>query len=89
MSSNLIAVAPSQTSSIGPVCHKPLLVMHQEFKKAGCINMHVVPCNLKAWNLALSTHVMVKTAHHDDIWIKRFSDGVLSILEIAEISQMA
>ena len=37
----------------------------------------------------MTAYVMVKTAHHDDVWLKRFSDGVQSIPEIVEIHRMA
>ena len=37
----------------------------------------------------MTAYVMVKTAQHDDAWIKRFSDGVRNIPEIVEIHRMA
>jgi Lrp/AsnC family transcriptional regulator len=37
----------------------------------------------------MTAYVMVKTAHHDDAWLRRFSDGVQSIPEIIEIHRMA
>lgn len=37
----------------------------------------------------MTAYVMVKTAHHDDAWLKRFADGVQNIPEIVEIHRMA
>lgn len=37
----------------------------------------------------MTAYVMIKTAHHDDSWLKRFSGGVQTIPEIVEIHRMA
>ena len=37
----------------------------------------------------MTAYVTVKTAHHHDAWLKRFSDGVQNIPEIVEIHRMA
>ena len=61
----------------------------KKLEEAGYINKRVALLNPKALNLTMTAYVMVKTAHHDDVWLKRFSDGVQSIPEIVEIHRMA
>ena len=61
----------------------------KKLEEAGYIDKRVALLNLKALSLTMTAYVMVKTAHHDDAWLKRFSDGLQNIPEIVEIHQMA
>ena len=61
----------------------------KKLEEAGYIDKRVALLNTKALNLTLTAYVMVKTAHHDEHWLRRFSDGVQQIPEIVEIHRMA
>jgi Lrp/AsnC family transcriptional regulator len=61
----------------------------KKLEENGYIDKGVALLSHRALNLAMIVYVMVKTAHHDDAWLKRFSDGVQSIPEIVEIHRMA
>ena len=51
-------------------------------EEAGYIDKRVALLNPKALSLTMTAYVRVKTAHHDDAWLKRFADGVQNIPEI-------
>ena len=61
----------------------------KKLEEAGYIDKRVALLSPEALNLKMTAYVMVKTAHHDDAWLRRFSDGVQSIPEIIEIHRMA
>ena len=61
----------------------------KKLEEAGYIDKRVTLLSPEALNLTMTAYVMVKTAHHDDAWLRRFSDGVQSIPEIIEIHRMA
>lgn len=61
----------------------------KKLEEAGVIEKRVALLNPKALNLTMTAYVMVKTAHHDENWLRRFSDGVEHIPEIVEIHRMA
>ena len=61
----------------------------KKLEEAGYIDKRVALLSPEALNLTMTAYVMVKTAHHDDAWLRRFSDGVQSIPEIIEIHRMA
>ena len=61
----------------------------KKLEEAGNIDKRVALLSPEALNLTMTAYVMVKTAHHDDAWLRRFSDGVQSIPEIIEIHRMA
>lgn len=61
----------------------------KKLEEAGVIEKRVALLNPKALNLTMTAYVMVKTAHHDENWLRRFSDGVEHISEIVEIHRMA
>ena len=61
----------------------------KKLEEAGVIEKRVALLNPKALNLTMTAYVMVKTAHHDENWLRRFSDGVEDIPEIVEIHRMA
>ena len=61
----------------------------KKLEEAGYIHKRVALLSAEALNLTMTAYVMVKTAHHDDAWLRRFSDGVQSIPEIIEIHRMA
>jgi Lrp/AsnC family transcriptional regulator len=61
----------------------------KKLEEAGYIDKRVALLSAEALNLTMTAYVMVKTAHHDDAWLRRFSDGVQSIPEIIEIHRMA
>ena len=61
----------------------------KKLEEAGFIDKRVALLNHRALNLTMTAYVMVKTAHHDENWLARFSDGVQGIPEIVEIHRMA
>lgn len=61
----------------------------KKLEEAGYIDKRVALLSPEALNLTMTAYVMVKTANHDDAWLRRFSDGVQSIPEIIEIHRMA
>jgi len=61
----------------------------KKLEEAGYIDKRVALLSPEALSLTMTAYVMVKTAHHDDSWLRRFSDGVQSIPEIIEIHRMA
>lgn len=61
----------------------------KKLEEAGVIEKRVALLNPKVLNLTMTAYVMVKTAHHDENWLRRFSDGVEHIPEIVEIHRMA
>ena len=61
----------------------------KKLEEAGYIDKRVALLSPEALNLKMTAYVMVKTAHHDDAWLRRFSDGVQGIPEIIEIHRMA
>jgi Lrp/AsnC family transcriptional regulator len=61
----------------------------KKLEEAGFIDKRVALLNPRALNLTMTAYVMVKTAHHDENWLARFSDSVQGIPEIVEIHRMA
>ncbi len=61
----------------------------KKLEEAGFIDKRVALLNPRALNLTMTAYVMVKTAHHDENWLARFSDRVQGIPEIVEIHRMA
>lgn len=61
----------------------------KKLEEAGYIEKRVALLNQQALNLGMTAYVMVKTAQHDEKWLRRFSEGVQAIPEIIEIHRMA
>ena len=61
----------------------------KKLEEMGYIDKRVALLDQKALNLRLTAYVMVKTSHHDQQWLTKFSDGVHDIPEIVEIHRMA
>ena len=83
------------SGSIADIAHRagvsqtPCWRRIKKLEEAGYIDKRVALLSAEALNLTMTAYVMVKTAHHDDAWLRRFSDGVQSIPEIIEIHRMA
>ena len=91
----LNALQTDCSGSIADIAHRagvsqtPCWRRIKKLEEAGYIDKRVALLSAEALNLTMTAYVMVKTAHHDDAWLRRFSDGVQSIPEIIEIHRMA
>ena len=61
----------------------------KKLEKAGYIKQRVAVLDQDLLNLGMTAYVMIKTSHHDDSWLARFSEGVSLIPEVIEIHRMA
>ena len=61
----------------------------KKLEEAGYITQRVALLDQDLLNLGMTAYVMIKTSHHDDAWLKRFSEGVVLIPEVMEIHRMA
>ena len=61
----------------------------KKLEEAGYITQRVALLDQDLLNLGMTAYVMIKTSHHDDAWLKRFSEGVGLIPEVMEIHRMA
>jgi len=61
----------------------------KKLEEAGYITQRVALLDQDLLNLGMTAYVMIKTSHHDDAWLKRFSEGVALIPEVMEIHRMA
>ena len=61
----------------------------KKLEEAGYITQRVALLDPDLLNLGMTAYVMIKTSHHDDAWLKRFSEGVSLIPEVMEIHRMA
>lgn len=61
----------------------------KKLEEAGYIKHRVALLDQDLLNLGMTAYVMIKTAHHDDSWLGRFSEGVSLIPEVIEIHRMA
>ena len=61
----------------------------KKLEEAGYIKQRVALLDQDLLNLGMTAYVMIKTSHHDDSWLARFSEGVSLIPEVIEIHRMA
>ena len=61
----------------------------KKLEEAGYIKQRVAVLDQDLLNLGMTAYVMIKTSHHDDSWLDRFSEGVSLIPEVIEIHRMA
>ena len=61
----------------------------KKLEEAGYIKQRVALLDQDLLNLGMTAYVMIKTSHHDDSWLDRFSEGVSLIPEVIEIHRMA
>ena len=61
----------------------------KKLEEAGYIKQRVALLDQDLLNLGMTAYVMIKTSHHDDNWLARFSEGVSLIPEVIEIHRMA
>jgi Lrp/AsnC family transcriptional regulator len=61
----------------------------KKLEEAGYIKQRVALLDQDLLNLGMTAYVMIKTSHHDDSWLERFSEGVSLIPEVIEIHRMA
>ena len=61
----------------------------KKLEEAGYIKQRVALLDQDLLNLGMTAYVMIKTSHHDDSWLTRFSEGVSLIPEVIEIHRMA
>ena len=61
----------------------------KKLEEAGYIKQRVAVLDQDLLNLGMTAYVMIKTSHHDDSWLARFSEGVSLIPEVIEIHRMA
>ena len=61
----------------------------KKLEEAGYIKQRVALLDQDLLNLGMTAYVMIKTSHHDDSWLARFSEGVSFIPEVIEIHRMA
>ena len=61
----------------------------KKLEEAGYIKQRVALLDQDLLNLGMTAYVMIKTSHHDDGWLDRFSEGVSLIPEVIEIHRMA
>lgn len=61
----------------------------KKLEEAGYIKQRVAVLDQDLLNLGMTAYVMIKTSHHDDVWLARFSEGVSLIPEVMEIHRMA
>ena len=61
----------------------------KKLEEAGYITQRVALLDQDLLNLGMTAYVMIKTSHHDDSWLDRFSEGVSLIPEVIEIHRMA
>ena len=61
----------------------------KKLEEAGYIKQRVAVLDQDLLNLGMTAYVMIKTSHHDDGWLARFSEGVSFIPEVMEIHRMA
>ena len=61
----------------------------KKLEEAGYIKQRVAVLDQDLLNLGMTAYVMIKTSHHDDAWLARFSEGVSLIPEVMEIHRMA
>ena len=61
----------------------------KKLEEAGYIKQRVAVLDQDLLNLGMTAYVMIKTSHHDDGWLARFSEGVSHIPEVMEIHRMA
>ena len=61
----------------------------KKLEEAGYIKQRVAVLDQDLLNLGMTAYVMIKTSHHDDSWLTRFSEGVSLIPEVIEIHRMA
>ena len=56
----------------------------KKLEEAGYIKQRVAVLDQDLLNLGMTAYVMIKTSHHDDGWLARFSEGV-SLLSLIHI----
>ena len=61
----------------------------KKLEEAGYIKQRVALLDQDLLNVGMTAYVMIKTSHHDDSWLDRFSEGVSLIPEVIEIHRMA
>ena len=61
----------------------------KKLEEAGYIKQRVAVLDQDLLNLGMTAYVMIKTSHHDDGWLARFSESVPLIPEVMEIHRMA
>ena len=61
----------------------------KKLEEVGYIKQRVAVLDQDLLNLGMTAYVMIKTSHHDDSWLARFSEGVSLIPEVIEIHRMA
>lgn len=61
----------------------------KKLEEAGYVKQRVALLDQDLLNLGMTAYVMIKTSHHDDSWLARFSEGVSLIPEVIEIHRMA
>ena len=61
----------------------------KKLEDEGVIRRRVALAERSALNLGLTAFVSVKTAHHNESWLKHFADAVRRIPEIVELHRMS
>jgi Lrp/AsnC family transcriptional regulator len=61
----------------------------KKLEEAGVIKARVALLDAKKMNVGLTGFIAIKTANHDEAWLKRFADGVAAIPEVVEFHRMA
>ncbi len=61
----------------------------KKLEEEGVIQRRVALADPAALNLSLTAIISVKTAQHNEAWLKRFADAVQRIPEIVEVHRMS
>lgn len=61
----------------------------KKLEEEGVIRRRVALADPAALNLSLTAIISVKTAQHNEAWLKRFADAVQRIPEIVEVHRMS
>ena len=61
----------------------------QKMEQAGIIKARVALLDAKKLNLGLTVFVIIRTNHHDDVWLQKFARVIKEFQEITGIWRMA
>lgn len=61
----------------------------KKLEEDGVIRARVALADRAAINLGLTAYVAVKTAQHNEVWLKRFAEAVRRIPEVVELHRMS
>ena len=78
----------SEISEQAGISQTPCWKRIKRLEEKGIIERRVALLNSQAINLPVTGYIQVRTSHHNDTWLKKFTTGIRNIPEVVECHRM-